>query len=109
MIAFAVAIAWVAGLLGNTLPEVDPFNFLPRVHAPVLMLGGRYDPTFPYETSQRPMFEWLGTDPDRKSFYLHVGSATVPAGHNVPFADVARESLAWLNTYLGPVDRRTPD
>jgi hypothetical protein len=49
------------------------------------------------------MFELLGTDPADKAFYVHEGSATVQAGHNVPLEIVARESLAWLDRYLGPV------
>jgi dienelactone hydrolase len=100
-----VGISFVGGLpVGSRpLPEVDPFNFLPRVRAPILMLGGRYDPTFPYEISQKPMFELVGSDPADKAFYLHEGSASVPAGHNVPLEIVARESLAWLDRYLGPV------
>jgi dienelactone hydrolase len=101
-----VGISFVGGLgVGGArpLPEVDPFNFLPRVRVPMLMLGGRYDPAFPYEISQKPMFELVGTDPADKSFYVHEGSATVPAGHNVPLEIVARESLAWLDRYLGPV------
>jgi hypothetical protein len=101
-----VGISFVGGLLGSffsLLPEADPFNFLPRVRAPILMLGGRYDHGFPYEISQKPMFELLGTDPADKAFYVHEGSATVQAGHNVPLEIVARESLAWLDRYLGPV------
>ena len=70
---------------------------------PILMLGGRYDHVFPYETSQLPMFELAGTDSAHKAFYVHEGSALVPAGHNVPLEIVARESFTWLNQYLGPV------
>jgi len=44
-----------------TLPEVDPFNFAPRVRQPTLMLNGRYDFAFPVETSQLPLFQLLGT------------------------------------------------
>jgi dienelactone hydrolase len=101
-----VGISFVGGLpVGGftSLPEADPFNFLPRVRVPILMLGGRYDHSFPYEMSQKPMFELLGTDPAHKSFYVHEGSATVQAGHNVPLEIVARESLVWLDRYLGPV------
>jgi dienelactone hydrolase len=48
----------VAGLLFQpALPEVEPVNFLPRITMPVLMLNGKYDFFFPYETSQRPFFE----------------------------------------------------
>jgi pimeloyl-ACP methyl ester carboxylesterase len=43
------------------LPEVDPFNFGPHVTVPVLMLNGRYDQSFPLESSQLPLFRYLGT------------------------------------------------
>ncbi|HYK89181.1 MAG TPA: hypothetical protein VE398_10445, partial [Acidobacteriota bacterium] len=43
------------------LPEADPFNLVTRVTIPVLMLGGRYDATFPLESSQRPHFQFHGT------------------------------------------------
>jgi hypothetical protein len=42
-------------------PEVDPFTFAPRVRIPVLMLNGDQDFIFPLQTSQRPLFEALGT------------------------------------------------
>jgi dienelactone hydrolase len=80
-------------------PEVDPLHFAPRVNAPVLMLNGRYDPIFPYETSQLPLFQTLGTaEADRR----HV---VFPAGHasSVWRDEQIRESLDWLDLYLGPV------
>lgn len=76
-------------------PEIDPINFVTRVTQPVLMLNGRYDVVFPYETSQRPMFELLGTDPEHKKFYL------APASHIVQRDDVIRETLDWFDRYLG--------
>jgi len=52
----------VAGLLyQRALPEVDQIHFLPRVEIPMLMLNGKYDFFFPYETSQLPFYELLGT------------------------------------------------
>jgi len=57
-----VNVLLVAGLLfQRSLPEVEPVHFLPRITSPVLMLNGKYDFFFPYETSQRPFFELLGT------------------------------------------------
>ena len=38
----------------QSLPEVDPVNFAPRVKVPVLMLNGRYDYFYPTATSQEP-------------------------------------------------------
>jgi dipeptidyl aminopeptidase/acylaminoacyl peptidase len=88
----------VAGGLNEGLPpEVDPLNFAPRVRAPVLMINGRYDFAGPFETSQRPLFSLLGTpEKDKK----HV---VFDSGHVPPWPDVVRETLNWLDHYLGPV------
>jgi formylglycine-generating enzyme required for sulfatase activity/dienelactone hydrolase len=92
------AVLLVAGLSSNpVLPEADPFNFLPHITIPVLMLNGSLDHFFPVETSQRPMFELLGTAPDRKK------QLTYQAGHLVPRSQVMKETLDWFDSYLGPV------
>lgn len=82
-------------------PEIDSFNFLPHVRIPVLMLNGRYDYTFPLESSQKPFVRWLGTPEKDKR---HVVS---DAAHDVMVnrTEVVREVLAWLDQYLGPVAR----
>lgn len=88
----------VAGLLfQRSLPEVEPVNFLPRVKTPVLMLNGKYDFFFPYETSQLPFYTLLGTPEEDKEIFLNEG------GHSVPGTQVVKETLAWLDKYLGPV------
>ena len=91
-----VAVLNVGGLRERTrnLPEADPITFVSRVYAPVLMINGEYDIVFPLETSQKPMFELLGTDPADKK---HVVS---PSGHIAPRDVVIRESLAWFDRYL---------
>jgi eukaryotic-like serine/threonine-protein kinase len=91
----------VAGGLDDGLPpEVDALNFAPRVHVPVLMVNGRSDFAAPYETSQRPLFRLLGSpEKDKK----HV---TFDSGHVPPWPDVVRETLDWLDHYLGPVANR---
>ena len=76
------------------LPEVDPFTFVTHVRNPVLMLNGEYDIVFPLETSQKPMFELLGTDPAHKKHYV------TPAGHFVPRDILIRETLDWFDLYL---------
>jgi hypothetical protein len=49
-----VSVLIVAGLAFERVrPEVDPFNFLPRITTATLMLNGRYDFFFPLETAQR--------------------------------------------------------
>lgn len=79
-------------------PEIDPINFAPRTTVPVLMVNGRDDFFFPFETSQRELFRLLGTrDEDKKHF-------VVEGGHIPPaWQDVVREVLDWLDVYLGPV------
>jgi eukaryotic-like serine/threonine-protein kinase len=77
------------------LPEADAFNFVPRVRTPLLMINGRYDIVFPYETAQLPMFELLGTPQEDKKHYVS------PAAHLVPMDEVIRETLNWFDKYLG--------
>ena len=81
---------------GRFPPEIDALNFAPRVRASVLMLNGRHDPLFPYETSQVPLYEMLGTPEENKR---HVA---FPAGHSTASwrNDLVRESLAWLDRYF---------
>ncbi|HUE77715.1 MAG TPA: SUMF1/EgtB/PvdO family nonheme iron enzyme, partial [Longimicrobiales bacterium] len=78
-------------------PEVEAFNFAPRVRVATLMINGRHDFYYPYETSQAPLFELLGTEKRHKVFE----SAHIPAER----AEVMREVLDWLDRYLGPVNR----
>jgi dienelactone hydrolase len=95
------ALVLVGGGLDEGLPaEVDPLNFAPRVRAPVLMINGRYDFNAPLETNQRPLFRLLGSpEKDKK----HV---VFESGHVPPWPDVVRETLDWLDHYLGPVATR---
>lgn len=82
------------------LPEADPLNFITRVTVPVLMLGGRYDPLYPLESSQRPFFDFLGTPGSDKKHVIYEG------GHGAfPRPEAVRECLDWLDKYLGPVRR----
>jgi formylglycine-generating enzyme required for sulfatase activity len=82
----------------RSLPEVDVINFLPRVKQPVLMLNGRYDFFFPVESTQEPFYQLLGSKKDQKKHLLY------ETGHNVPRNDLIKESLNWLDQYLGPVN-----
>jgi len=80
-------------------PETDRINFITRVKVPALLIGGRFDAFFPLETSQRPFFRLLGTPEQDKRF------VTTESGHILPRAELIRETLAWLDKYLGPVQR----
>lgn len=92
-------VLYVAGLcFQRALPEVDQIHYVSRVTQPTLMLNGELDFFFPAETSQRPMFERLGTPAEHKKWLKY------PRGHTVPKADLITESLAWLDRYLGPVE-----
>ena len=63
------------------------------------MLNGRFDFFFPVETSQKPMFDLLGTPPEHKRLCVYPTT-----GHIVPRAELIKEILAWLDRYLGPVE-----
>jgi tRNA A-37 threonylcarbamoyl transferase component Bud32/dienelactone hydrolase len=78
-------------------PEARQVNFVPRVTQPTLMLGGEYDTYVPVETSMRPFLDLLGTPAEHKLLKLY------PTDHIPPMNDVVRETLAWLDRYLGPV------
>jgi len=94
-----VTMLLVAGLLfQHALPEAEPVNFLPRITMPVLMLNGKYDFFFPYETSQLPFYELLGTAKEHKKMFVY------ERGHSVPRTELAKEALAWLDKYLGEVE-----
>lgn len=91
----------VGGMVMNkSLPEVDQINYLPRVTQPTLMLNGKHDMFFPLETSQKPMFELLGTPAEHKKRIVY------DAGHLVPRLDFVKETLAWYDTYLGEVNAK---
>lgn len=91
-------VLYVAGLgFQRALPEADEINYITRVKQPTLILNGELDFFFPAETSQRPMFELLGTPPEHKKRLVF------PGGHSVPRTEMIKESLDWLDRYLGPV------
>jgi eukaryotic-like serine/threonine-protein kinase len=83
--------------LFRRLPEVDQLNFAPRVKAPVLMLNGRFDYVFPVTSSQEPMFRLLGTPKENKRRVVY------DSGHDIPRSEMIKETLNWLDRYLGPV------
>ncbi|PWB74350.1 hypothetical protein C3F09_04090 [candidate division GN15 bacterium] len=92
----AVVLA-VGGIHGTGRPEVRDVNYVSRVTTPVLMLNGKYDLTLPYETSSKPMFDLLGTPANDKLMRLY------ETDHFIPRNEFIRETLAWLDRYLGPV------
>lgn len=88
------------GLPDRGLPaEASPVNFLPRVRIPVLAINGRDDFINPLEENQKVMFRLFATPAKDKR---HV---VLNSGHSVPRADIMRETIPWLDHYLGPVAR----
>jgi len=95
---FKAAVLWLPGFyLEKQAPEVDAINFAPRVKIPVLQLNGQYDYNFPDETSSQPFFATLGTARADKRRVMY------PSGHNLPLNEAIKESLDWLDRYLGSV------
>lgn len=82
----------------SATPEVDPINALPRVRVPILMFSGEFDPMVPVENARR-YFDLIGTPAARKRHIIAVG------GHFIPRDLLIRETLAWLDRYLGLVNR----
>jgi len=98
---FKVAVLRLAGLPTFQMPSpFDTFNFAPRVTIPILLLNGKYDYLFPHETSQKPLFEALGTPAEDKR---HILFETAHSTHGYR-TEMIRETLDWLDRYLGPVE-----
>jgi len=80
-------------------PEIGQINYVTRVKIPTLMLSGKYDTNFPYEASAKPMFDLLGTPKEQKEQRLY------DTDHFLPRNELIKETLAWLDRYLGPVKK----
>ena len=98
-----VSVLPLAGLRAVGLNEIhpagDPLNYVTRVKIPTLILSGLYDPSFPHETVVKPMFQLLGTpDKDKKNVVYETD-------HFIPRNELVRETLIWLDKYLGPVNK----
>ncbi|MCJ7446691.1 MAG: SUMF1/EgtB/PvdO family nonheme iron enzyme [Bacteroidales bacterium] len=85
------------GLLGLARPEASDVSYVSRVRTPTLMLNGKYDVFFPPKTSSQPMFDLLGTPPEHKRQILY------ETDHIPPRSEFIKETLTWLDKYLGPV------
>jgi dienelactone hydrolase len=90
------------GLPGlSASPDEDPANYAPYVTAPFLMLNGKEDTIFPYETSQKPMLDLMKTSEEHKQ---HI---TYPGGHGILHSlfqkQIRKDILDWLDRYQGPV------
>jgi len=93
-----VSVLRVGGMWGAGRPEVNSINYVTRVKIPTLMLNGKYDMTFPYAMTVNPMFDLLGTPRADKVLKLY------DTDHFVPQNEFIKETLRWLDKYLGPVN-----
>jgi serine/threonine protein kinase/formylglycine-generating enzyme required for sulfatase activity/cephalosporin-C deacetylase-like acetyl esterase len=93
------SILYLGGMVndGYQRLEADEFNYVSHVKVPTLMLNGKYDMVFPYETTVKPMYDYMGTPEEHKVLKLY------DTDHYIPRSELIRESLAWLDKYLGPV------
>jgi eukaryotic-like serine/threonine-protein kinase len=99
---FAASILLGGGLTPAAVrPEIHAAHFAPRSRTPTLLISGEDDFMFPYEVSQRPLFDMLGVPADRKRH------ARLAGGH-IPMnrLEIIREVNAWLDSHLGPVPAR---
>ena len=79
------------------LPGTDQADFAPRLKAPALMIGGKYDWLF---LGKDALLRMLGTPAADKK------AVTLDTAHDVSEqrADLVREVVAWLDKYLGRVN-----
>jgi hypothetical protein len=94
----AVLISGGLDRINELQPMADFANYAPRITNPVLMINGRMDHIFPYATSQKPLFELLGSEAAAKAHIVYEG------GHFAYSRNVvARNVTDWFDRYLGPV------
>jgi serine/threonine protein kinase/formylglycine-generating enzyme required for sulfatase activity/dienelactone hydrolase len=100
---FKAALLWMGGFYWTSDMDymIDQVDCARRITTPVLMVNGEYDLAFDFDTEQLPMFNTLGVPEEHKRHVVY------DVGHslNYPRADFIRENLAWLDRYLGPVER----
>jgi hypothetical protein len=94
---FKVSVFISGGFMRLPVPEVHSLHFAPRSRIPILMINGRDDFGYPLETSQIPMFRLMGAPEKDKRHVILEG------GHVVPRLEMIKETLDWLDHYLGPV------
>lgn len=80
-------------------PEINPATFAPRVSVPVLMINGRDDVIFIYETAQVPLFNLLGSSPNKKKHKTYPGAHSVFGWYD----EMVRATLDWLDEQFGPI------
>jgi dienelactone hydrolase len=95
------AILWSGGF-GPTEPQ-DSLDLrmalAHRAAIPILMLGGESDSLAPVDPHQRALFRAFGTPEQDKRMRTFEGAGHWP----LPMNELIRESLDFLDHYLGPV------
>ena len=86
------------GVLQQTVrPEMDVVNFAPRSRVPTLMINGHDDFMVPLDHQLR-LFRLLGA-PDADKRHARLEGGHIPSDRR----EIMRETLDWLDQYLGPV------
>lgn len=93
-IGAAVLYSGGLGSFSGLSASEQPYNYMPRVTQPVLMLNGHWDIDSSPAAQQR-LFDLLGTPADLKKQVLF------EAGHgNLPRFQVEREAVEWFDRHL---------
>ena len=97
-----VLISCLHGLLvtRTDIPELSQKNFVIRNKVPTLLLNGKYDMHYSYENQVKPMFDLLGTPANNKRLVIY------ETDHFIPANELVKESLGWLDKYLGKVQKK---
>ena len=98
---FVTGVLLMGGLSsGRPAPEADPFNFLPRVRVPILLVNGDEDFIFPVQTMQLPFMAHLGTPEAHKDHQILQGGHEITSTKRTQVFSIL---VAWLDKYLGRV------
>jgi dienelactone hydrolase len=81
-------------------PEVAEITYASRVSIPVILITGIHDRVFPYETSQKPMFDNLGTTTPNKHWVKYNASHGVRSELR---EQVFSQIQEWLDKYFGSI------
>jgi hypothetical protein len=91
------AVIYLGGFPHGTWPQIaDPVNYASRIRLPFLMLADQFDAFRPFEISQRPLYDLVGTaEEDKKLVVYEAGHGALPIGATM------REIGDWFDRYLG--------
>ena len=87
------------GLVPKGRPEANVAYYLARIKQPTVMLNGRFDSLYGEENISQ-LFKNIGTE--EKSLKLF------ETDHIPPREGMVKETLSWLNKYLGRYNKKEP-